>query len=463
MTQLLEPDIGSFRETFGGVVMSPGHRDYDTARSLWNGAIDHRPAVVAGCLRASDVAEALRFARDQELEVSVRGGGHSFSGASVCDAGLMIDLSRMNGVSVDPAARRARCGGGTTWAALDAATQEHGLATPGGTISHTGVGGLTLGGGFGWLTGKAGLSCENVVAAEVVTADGRILHASAAENPDLFWAIRGGGGNFGVVTSFEFQLHEVGPMVQLGLLFWAQDRGTEALRLIAQVLPTLPRTMGALLACLNAPPAPWVPAEHQLQPGYALLVAGFDGPESHTAFLNEVRAALPPSFDFVTPMPYTGLQQMLDESAPWGINAYEKAHYLDELSAGAIDVIDDQMPRKSSPMSFCPAFPLGGAYRDAAENASAFGGRRSAGLVFNAAAVCPTPELLAADRAWVRGFWEALRPYANAGSYINFMAEYDEDRVRAAFGPKYDRLAAIKATYDPDNVFHRGVNIKPAS
>jgi FAD/FMN-containing dehydrogenase len=340
----------------------------------------------------------------------------------------MIDLSRMNGVSVDPAARRARCGGGTTWAALDAATQEHGLATPGGTISHTGVGGLTLGGGFGWLTGKAGLSCENVVAAEVVTADGRILHASAAENPDLFWAIRGGGGNFGVVTSFEFQLHEVGPVVELGLLFWAQDRGAEALRLIAQVLPTLPPTMGTLLACLNAPPAPWVPAEHQLQPGYALLVAGFDGPDPHTAFLN----------------------------------AYEKAHYLDELSDGAIDVIVEQMPRKSSPMSFCPAFPLGGAYRDADENASAFGGSRSAGIVFNAAAVCPTPELLEADRAWVRGFWEALRPHANAGSYINFMAEYDEDRVRAAFGPKYDRLAAIKATYDPDNVFHRGVTSKPA-
>ena len=252
----------------------PGDENYEGARSVWNGAIDRRPAVIARCSSAEEVATAIRFARESNLEISVRGGGHNYSGNAVCDAGLMIHLGGMNSVAADAVGRLAVCGGGTTWAEVDAATQQHGLAVPGGFISHTGIGGLTLGGGIGWLTKLAGLSCDNLVGVEVVTADSRILHASADEHPELFWAVRGGGGNFGVVTSFEFALHDVGPMVNLGLFFWGLDVGTEALRLSRDFLPSLPAdATGFIGVCLSAPPAPFVPEQYQVR----MLVGGCPG------------------------------------------------------------------------------------------------------------------------------------------------------------------------------------------
>ena len=448
-----------------GEVLRPGDATYDEARRVWNGDIDRRPALIVRCAASHDVVEAIALARRDELEISVRGGGHNFGGSAVCDDGLMIDLSAMNDVTVDADARRARCGGGATWAGLDGATQAHGLAVTGGFISHTGVGGLTLGGGMGWLTRKAGLSIDSLVSAEMVLADGRVVTVSPDEHEDLFWAIRGGGGNFGVVASFEFALHEVGPMANLALFFWGADRGVEALRFSRDVVAGLPEGVGALIAGLSAPPAPFVPERHQLQPGFALLLASWGSPEAHAELVAPVRDGLRPLFELVTPIPYVALQQMFDEGNAWGMHAYEKALYLDDLSDAVIEVFAEHLTRKASPLSFVPVFPLDGAYARVGDDDTAFGGSRASRFCFNIAAICPAPELLVADREWVRSFWQALRPHATgAGSYVNFMADVEDDRVRAAYGDaKYDRLARIKAEYDPENVFHLNANIKPAA
>lgn len=464
MTQHAIDGIDAFRAMLGGQVLTSGDAEYDNGRSVWNGVIDRKPAVIARCTSAAQVAEAIRFARSRKLEIAVRGGGHNYAGHAVCDGGLMIHLGAMNGVTVDPAARRAVCGGGATWADLDAATQQHGLATPGGFISHTGVAGLALGGGIGWLTKKAGLTCDNLVAAEVVTADSRIVRASKNEHADLYWALSGGGGNFGVVTSFEFALHQVGPMVNIALFFWGLDKGTEALRYSREFIKTLPDDAAGFLAvALSAPPAPFVPEQYRFRPGHALLVAGFASPEEHAAIVAPVRAALPPLFELVTPIPYVALQQMFNDSATWGMLGYEKSLFLDELSDGAIATIGEHASKKQSPLSFCPTFAMAGAYRNREDADTAFGGSRSAAYVFNIAGHGPTRELYEADRSWVREFWDAMRPHASgAGGYVNFMTDPDEDRVRAAYGAaKYEKLARIKTDYDPDNVFHLNANIRP--
>jgi len=464
MSQLKTRDLSYLRRHVAGGVLTPGDSGYDAARSIWNGAIDRRPAAIARCATAADAAVAVAFARASEMEIAVRGGGHSFAGFSVCDDGLMIDLSGMRDVQVDRHARRAVCGGGATWADVDAATQAHGLAVPGGLISHTGIGGLTLGGGFGWLTRKAGLSADNLLAAEVVLADGRTLRAAADENADLFWALRGGGGNFGVVTRFEYQLHQVGPLVNLGLFFWAAERGGEALRFIREFLKTVPEEMGALVVGLSAPPAPFVPERLRLAPGYALAIVGWGSPEEHAQVIEPIRATMAPAFELVTPLPYTSLQQFLDDNAPWGVHCYDKALYLDDLDDGVINVFTSFLARKQSPLSIVPVFPLGGAYRRPGEADTAFGGSRSAGFIFDIAGQSSSAALYRAEREWVRAFWSALLPYArSAGSYVNFMTEHDEARVRVSYGSeKYARLARIKAEYDPDNLFHLNPNIKPA-
>ncbi|MGZ3234219.1 MAG: FAD-binding oxidoreductase [Croceibacterium sp.] len=465
MTYPTTDSIKSFREGFGGQALTPGDPDYDRSRAIWNGAIDRRPAVIACCSTADQVADAIRFARRSGLEISVRGGGHNYAGNAVCDGGVMIHLGAMNSVAVDPAARRAVCGGGATWADIDAATQQHGLATPGGFISHTGVAGLTLGGGIGWLTKKAGLSCDNLVSAEMVTADSRIVRASEDDNPELLWALRGGGGNFGVVTSFEFALHPVGPMVNLGLFFFGLESGAQALRFAREYVTTLPAEAIAFLAIgLSAPPEPFVPEQHRFLPGHALLVVGYGSAEEHKAIVAPIRKAVTPLFELVTPIPYVALQQMFNPSVPWGTFGYEKALYLDELSDAAIAVISEHAPKKSSPLSFCPTFTLSGAYCKPGDADTAFGGKRAPGFVFNIGAAAPTREMFEADRTWVHSFWDAMRPHAaGSGGYVNFMVEPDQDRVRASYGEaKYQRLARIKGQYDPENVFHLNANIKPA-
>jgi FAD/FMN-containing dehydrogenase len=464
MTTVAGQGLDRLRSRFSGRVITAGDGDYDQARSVWNGAIDAHPAVIARCAGTGDVAAAVGFAQAAGLEISVRGGAHNFGGAAVGDGGLTIDLSPLRQVLVDPDARTARAGGGATLADLDAATQVHGLATTAGTVSHTGIGGLTLGGGFGWLTPQYGLSCDNLLSAEVVTAAGQVLRASAEEHPDLYWALRGGGGNFGVVTEFEYRLHPVGPLAQLGLFFWDADDGDSALALAQQVTADLPPRMGALIAGLNAPPAPFVPEQYHFRPGYALIVAAFGADAEHARLAGQIRSAVPPLFEFVTPIPYLALQQMLDQAAPWGILAYEKSLYLDALSPEVISILTAQMGHKQSPMSLLLAFPMGGAFCQVRDEDTAFGGSRAPGVIVNAIAVAPEPGLLAADRDWARQLWVGLLPHApGLASYVNFMHDYDADRVRASYGPaKYQRLAQVKAAYDPGNVFHRNPNINPA-
>jgi FAD/FMN-containing dehydrogenase len=461
-----QPDLDALRAGLSeaAAACAPGEAGYDEAVGIWNAAIARRPSIVVRCASDSDVAAALAFARGSSLEVSVRGGGHNYAGLALTDGGVMIDLTPMKTVAVDPTTRRATCGGGTTWGELDAATQVHALAVTGGFISRTGVAGLTLGGGIGWLVRAIGLSCDNVVGARVVTADGQVRHATEAENSDLFWAIRGGGGNFGVVTEFEFALHPVGPMVQLGLFLFSPDQGRELFQFARDYVRDLPDECGVFLAGLSAPPAPFVPPELHLTPAFALLVVGLGDASSHARLLAPIRQSLQPTVELVTPIPYTGLQQMFDESAPWGMYSYEKAVYLDELADGAIDVILEHQARKMSPLSFVPIFVMGGAYRNADPGGTAFGGARNIGYVINISATTPSETELPAEREWVRNYWSALVEHAvGVGSYVNFMTEYDEERVRGAYGEKYARLQQIKATHDPANVFHLNVNIKPSA
>jgi FAD/FMN-containing dehydrogenase len=459
-------NVDGLRSALAGTVITPGDPGYDTARSLWNGSYDRHPAVIACCASPADVAAAIGFAESTGLEISVRGGGHSYSGASAGDEGLTIHLGSMTSVAVDPDRRRARVGGGATWADVDAATQEHGLAVTGGVISDTGVGGLTLGGGMGWLANRHGLSVDNLESAEVVLADGRTVRASETEHPDLFWALRGGGGNFGVVTEFEFQLHPIGPEVHMGLLFWEIERGMDGLRACRDHMAELPPDYGVIVGgALSAPEAPFVPAEHHGRIGHALLVAGFGTAEEHDEALAPFRAACTPLFEFRTPMPYTAMQQMFDADYHYGIRSYDKALYLAELTDDAIAVMTEHATSKRSPVTFMPIFALHGAVAAIGEDTNAYGGLRTPHYVVDISGTSADPDVFAADRAWARSLWDALRPLAgNAGSYVNFISELDDDeRVRASYGPaKYGRLAQIKGAYDPGNLFHRNANIKPA-
>jgi FAD/FMN-containing dehydrogenase len=457
--------VANLRQSMQGPIITPGDPGFDDARRVWNAQIDRRPAVIARCASTTDVATATTFAREQPLEISVRGGAHNMAGMAVGDDGLMIDLSSMNAVTVDPAAKRARVGGGALQADLDAATQEHSLAVPAGLISHTGVGGLTLGGGMGWLTRKFGLSIDNLLSAEVVTADGQITRASPDEHPDLFWAIRGGGGNFGIVTDFEFQLHDVDPMVQFGLFFWHQDQAREPLRLVREVVDELPADVNAVVAALNAPPSPFVPEEHRNAPGYALLLVGFGSAEEHAQLTGQIRQGAPPLFEIVTPMPYVDLQKLFDEANAWGFFGYDMTTYLEDLSDDVLGVITEQVPRKASAMSTMLLYRLDGAYSRVGDDETAFGGGRSPryGAFLNG--IASDAYAWAVDREWVRGFWDALRPHAigSGDGYVNANSDLKSDRVRNTYGGrKYERLARIKAEYDPDNALHRNANIQPA-
>lgn len=317
---------------------------------------------------------------------------------------------------------------------------------------------------MGWLTGKAGLSIDNLVSADVVTADGRVLQASERDNPDLFWALRGGGGNFGVVTKFEFKLHQVNPMVQFGLFFWPLEQTREVLRLAEEVMSTLPADVQMMVGGINAPAAPFVPEQDHFRPGCALLITGFGSQEQHDAAVARVRKQLPPLFDFVTPIPDVALQQMLDETNAFGRCVYDKSHYIAELSDDVIAVVEKHLPRKTSPLSPLLFYRLDGAYSEVDEDATAFSGGRSPRWNCFIVGLTDSPDKLDEERLWVRSFWDALQPYAmGTGSYVNGETEFVEDKVLKSYGPaNYARLAKIKATYDPDNLFHLNANILPA-
>ncbi len=464
MTAKQDAGIDALRSAVKGEVHAPGDPGYDDARRVWNAQIDRRPAGVVMCACAEDVSAALQFARSAGLPITVRGGAHNTSGSAVADDGVMINLSRLNAVEVDAENRRARVGGGALLADLDAATQEHGLATPGGVVSHTGVGGLTLGGGMGWLTRMHGLSIDNLTGAEVVLADGRIVWADEGEHADLFWALRGGGGNFGVVTTFEFALHPVGPMVNLAMFLWEAERGAEALRTIREFVPTLPTENNVILGTMSAPPAPFVPEQHHFAPVVALMLVGFGTPQAHAEQCAQVRAALPPLVEFATPIPYVALQQMQDEGTAWGQLAYEKGTQLPDLTDGVIEVLLDALPRRTSPLSMVLLYRLDAAYSAVGENATAFGSGRSPRYAMFTVGLAHDLPTWTAEREWVRGLWDAMQPHSlGIGDYINNMVEFDEERIIASYGPeKYGRLAGIKAVYDPDNLFRANVNIPPA-
>jgi FAD/FMN-containing dehydrogenase len=456
--------ITDLRRRVVGEVLTPDDDGFEVARAeaIWNGDIQRRPAAIVRPSSVDDVASAVAVLRSRGVDLTVRGGGHSGAGNAVAEGAVMIDLSRMNGVRVDAEARRAYVGGGARWETVDAATAPHGLAVVGGTVSHTGVAGLTLSGGMGWLTPRLGLSCDNLVATTLVTADGRVVTASEDDEPDLFWALRGAGTNFGVVTELVFQLHEVDPMAHLGFFFWRPEDAAGPLAFARDHLFSLPDSLGALIAGLSAPPEPFVPAELHGAPGIAILVAGWGDPAEHAAAVEPLRGR-GAVVEFVTPIPYVALQHMLDATAPWGIRAYDKGINLDELTDEVIDVILDWIPRKRFPLSFMPIFPLRGRYREVPDDATAFGSSRSSRWTLSMVGQGMDDETFAADRAWARNFYEAVRPFApSAAAYLNFEADANEERVRASYGEeKYRRLADLKAVWDPDNVFRHNANIKP--
>ncbi len=449
---------------FRGRLITADHGDYDTARAVWNGAIDRRPRLIARCIGTADVVAAVRFAREHDLEIAIRSGGHNVAGTAVCDDGMVIDLSAMRGVRVDPAGRRAWVQGGALWGDVDHETQAHGLATTGGIVSHTGVAGLTLGGGVGWLMRTHGLTIDNLLAADVVTADGERLRASEDDQPDLFWALRGGGGNFGVVTSFEFRLHPVGPTVLAGPIFWDASDAGEVLRFYRDFIRDVPDELGTVVRFGTAPPLPVIPEHLHWRPVVMIGTCYAGAIEDGERVLRPLRASGTPLLDLVGPTPYVGFQSALDSTVPHGWNYYWKATHLPELSGDLIDVIAEHAFACSSPWSYVAMFHLKGAVSRVAEGGTAFGNRQASHAITLDAVWRPGEDFGDRDTAWSRGFFAALGRFRE-GVYVNFLGgDEDPGRVREAYGDSvYDRLVDVKTTYDPDNVFHHNQNIRPRS
>jgi FAD/FMN-containing dehydrogenase len=447
---------------FRGRLIRADQADYDLARAVWNGAISRRPRLIARCTGTGDVVAAVRFARDHDLEIAIRGGGHNVAGTAVCDDGIVIDLSAMRGVRVDPAARRAWVQGGALWGDVDHETQAHGLATTGGIVSHTGVAGLTLGGGVGWLMRKHGLTVDNLLAVDLVTAEGERLRASEDEHPDLFWALRGGGGNFGVVTAFEFRLHSVGPTVLAGPIFWDASDAAEVLRFYRDFVREVPDELGTVVRFGTAPPLPVVREDLHWRP---VLMIGtcFAGPIADgERALRPLRACRTPLLDLVGPMPYVGFQSALDSTVVHGWKYYWKSTHLPALRDDLVDVLFEHAFSCSSPRSYVAMFHLKGAVCRVAEGATAFGNRQASHAITLDAVWRPGEDFGARETAWAREFFAALGRF-RAGVYVNFLGgDEDPGRVREAYGDSvYDRLVDVKTTYDPDNVFHHNQNIRP--
>jgi FAD/FMN-containing dehydrogenase len=445
---------------FEGRLIGPEDVDYDDARKVYNALIDKRPAVIARCATVADVQKAVRFAADHDLLLAVRGGGHNGAGLGTCDDGVVIDLSHFKDVHVDPAARTVRVGGGCTWGEVDRATNEHGLATPSGIISTTGVGGLTLGGGLGHLTRKCGLAIDNVLEAELVLASGERVRASADENPDLFWAIRGGGGNFGVVTSFLFRLHEVGTIFG-GPTFWPIELGAEVLSVYREFLPAAPRELNGFFAFHTVPPAPPFPEAIHMRKVCGVVWCYLGGEEDATVAMAPLLDALPePLMHGVGAMPHSALQSAFDGLYPPGDQWYWRADFVKEIPDEAVDLharFGAEMPTLQSTMHL---YPVDGAAHDVGSADTAWSYRDATwNAVF--AGVDRDPANVSAIRRWSIEYQEALHPHSAGGAYVNMMMEEGQERVRASYRENYDRLARIKATYDPGNVFRVNQNVPP--
>jgi FAD/FMN-containing dehydrogenase len=444
-----------------GELITPGDPRYDVSRGVFNAMIDRYPALIARCATTDDVAAAVRFARETGLVIAVRGGGHSVTGHGVCDDGIVIDLGGLKTIEVDAAAGTARVGGGVLWGELDAATQEHGLHTPGGRVTTTGVGGFTTGGGYGWTSSKHGLACDNLIAAEVVLADGSVVRASEHENAELLWGIRGGGGNFGIVTEFEFRLHELGPLVTAGLALWPLERAPEVMRAWRDFADAAPDEVSTACVVITAPPEDFVPDSLKGKPALGIAVLYVGDPDEGAAAVQPLKE-LRPDVDHIGPMPYTGFQAALDPMAPPGWRSYWRGEYLGSLPDDAIDrflATGAALVEAGAPLTQAVVFRIGQAINAIPEHATAFS-HRDANYLLHPIVVwqdaADDERMIAGGRA----FAETMRRFATGGAYLNFTPE--ADRVRDAYGgEKYERLVALKNTFDPANLFRLNQNIAP--
>lgn len=453
--------LDELRPRFRGAMLRSGEEGYDDARRIWNGAIDRRPALIARCAGADDVAAAVRFARERDLRISVRGGGHSIAGHSVCEGGVMIDLSLMRSVRVDAERKVARVSGGALWSDVDRACAPHGLATTGGIISHTGVGGLTLGGGLGHLMRRHGLTVDNVLAVELVTAEGEHLRVDADSEPELFWGLRGGGGNFGIATAFEFRLHRVGPIILGGPIFWPIEEMPRVLRFLRDFAPQAPDELGITLSIAAAPPAPFLPLERFGKPitGVVLAWAGdLDEGEKAIAPLRDVAPAIA---QVVRPIPYVALQGMLDGGAPHGRCYYWKSHRFETFPDQLIETFASRVESVEAPFWQLNGWAVGGAASRVDPEATAVG-QREVGFDLNVVAAWPPSDPRAEEYVeWVRQGHGQMEPHAD-GVYANFICDEGDEGVRAAYGERLARLVALKDRYDPANVFRLNANIAPS-
>jgi hypothetical protein len=452
--------LSELERSFRGQLVRPEDGAYDEHRQVWNGSVDRSPALIGRCARAEDVVVALKLARETGLPIAVRSGGHSFPGSSVCDGGVVIDLGLMKGIRVDPDERTARAQAGVLLGELDGETHAHGMAAPAGIVTHTGLAGLTLGGGIGWLMRKHGLTVDQLLAVELITADGDLVKASESENADLFWGVRGGGGNFGIVTEFEFRLHPVGPLVLAGPVFWPMKHSPEVLRFYRDWIAEAPDELMTIVIHRKAPPLPFVPAElhGELVVGIVCCYAGevADGEK----LVRPLKAFGSPVLDLLEPKPFLEHQAMFDPSFPHGWWYYMRACDVAGLSDEVIDITTEHSMRIASPRTAFPIWQRGGASARVGEDETAVGGR-DAGFTFNITAMTEGPDGFEEERGWARGLWSALQPH-HTSVYVNFLMEEGEARVREAYGvEKYDRLKALKRRWDPANVFRLNQNIRP--
>jgi FAD/FMN-containing dehydrogenase len=456
-----ETVVEELRGTFGGSLLQSGDEDYDAARTIFNGMIDRRPAVIARCSGVADVIAAVRFARDNDLVIAVKGGGHGVPGYAVCEGGVMVDLSPMKGIWVDPGRKVVRAQAGVTWGEFDRETQQFGLAVTGGRHPTTGISGLTLGSGSGWLERKLGLTADNLISADLVTADGRPVTASESENTDLFWGIRGGGGNFGIATSFEYRLHEVGPIVLGGMIVFPRSRAVEVTRVYRDLMAGAPDDLGSALAFITAPPEEFVPEEARGKPAVGIAVCWTGDMDEGQEVIKPIRD-LGPVLDIVGPVPYAqGVQRLIEPGNPTGLQNYWKADFLDELTDEAIDTLVEHVNRCQTPIATVLLEPLGGALARVDEDAMALGNRQAA-CAYHCIAIWEDPGESDIHVGWAKDLAGAMDRFTVPGVYLNYTSDQENpERVRSTYGSKYERLVALKDKYDPENVFCLNPNIKP--
>jgi FAD/FMN-containing dehydrogenase len=459
---LMAGDVNRLGQVIEGTVVRPGDRAYDDARKVWNGAIDRSPTAIVACAAVSDVVAAVRFAREHDLLVSVRSGGHGVGGHAVCDGGLVIDLSPLKRIAVDPSRRTARAEAGVLWGELDQETQAFGLATTGGVVTHTGIAGLTLGGGIGWLMRKYGATVDNLLSAELVTVEGEVVTVNAEEHPDLFWAIRGGGGNFGLVTSFVYRLHRVGPQVLAGPIFHALEEAPELLRFYRDFIADAPDELTTIVNLRRAPSLPLLPAEVHGRPVVMVAACYAGAIDEAEAVLRPLRAFGSPLVDAIGARPYTELQSMFDATVPHGWHYYWRSSELPPLGDGAIETLVEEAAVQTSPLSYCITFQLGGAVGRVGEEETAFSQRDAAHNVNINAVWTQDDEEPERHVEWARRFHTALEPFARDRVYVNFLGDEGAERIRSAYGDKkYRRLAALKEKWDPSNFLRHNQNIEP--